>query len=79
MHPYLTQQPLFKLAKTLGIPVTAYSSFGPQGYYEIGMGTGVSSLFENEVVRSIAERVEKCELIYGYSLPPLNNELLFFY
>lgn len=30
IHPYLTQEPLLKLAKTLGIAVTAYSSFGPQ-------------------------------------------------
>jgi diketogulonate reductase-like aldo/keto reductase len=29
-HPYLTQEPLVKLAKNLGIAITAYSSLGPQ-------------------------------------------------
>lgn len=29
IHPYLTQQPLVKLAQLHGIAVTAYSSFGP--------------------------------------------------
>jgi len=31
-HPYLTQEPLVKLCKTLGIAITAYSSFGPMSY-----------------------------------------------
>lgn len=29
VHPYLTQEPLVKLAQLHGIAVTAYSSFGP--------------------------------------------------
>ena len=29
IHPYLTQEPLVKLAHLHGIAVTAYSSFGP--------------------------------------------------
>lgn len=29
IHPYLTQEPLVKLAQGHGIAVTAYSSFGP--------------------------------------------------
>jgi diketogulonate reductase-like aldo/keto reductase len=29
LHPYLTQEPLVKLAQLHGISVTAYSSFGP--------------------------------------------------
>ncbi|KAI0296269.1 putative D-xylose reductase [Russula brevipes] len=36
LHPYLTQEPLLRLTKTLGIAVTAYSSFGPQSYLELG-------------------------------------------
>lgn len=30
LHPYLSQEPLVKLVKLLGIAITAYSSFGPQ-------------------------------------------------
>jgi D-xylose reductase len=29
LHPYLTQEPLVKLAQLYGIAVTAYSGFGP--------------------------------------------------
>lgn len=29
IHPYLTQEPLVKLAQLHGIAVTAYSTFGP--------------------------------------------------
>ena len=29
VHPYLTQEPLVKLAQLHGLAVTAYSSFGP--------------------------------------------------
>jgi D-xylose reductase len=30
LHPYLTQEPLVEVTKLLGIPITAYSSFGPE-------------------------------------------------
>jgi D-xylose reductase len=30
LHPYLTQEPLVNFTKLLGIPITAYSSLGPQ-------------------------------------------------
>ncbi|KAG8921162.1 NAD(P)H-dependent D-xylose reductase (XR) [Tulasnella sp. 419] len=59
-HPYLTQEPLVKLAKDLGIALTAYSSFGPQSFYELNMGQGATSLLkENPVINSICEQTGK--------------------
>ncbi|KAJ3725587.1 NADP-dependent oxidoreductase domain-containing protein [Lentinula guzmanii] len=59
IHPYLTQEPLLKFAKTLGIAVTAYSSFGPQSYLELGMDKGVTALFEHDAITSAASKVGK--------------------
>ncbi|EIN13960.1 Aldo/keto reductase [Punctularia strigosozonata HHB-11173 SS5] len=59
LHPYLTQEPLLKLAKTLGIAVTGYSSFGPQSYVELGMHKGVPSLLEHDEVSAIAKQLGK--------------------
>lgn len=58
-HPYLVQQPLLNLTKTLGIAVTAYSSYGPQTWLELDMHQSVPSLFENNVITSIAKRYGK--------------------
>ncbi|TDL28132.1 Aldo/keto reductase [Rickenella mellea] len=55
LHPYLTQEPLVALCKTLGIALTAYSSFGPQSYVELSMDKGASSLLEHPVVSNIAK------------------------
>lgn len=49
-HPYLTQKPLLSLAKTLGIAVTAYSSFGNKSYIEWGIKSNVKPLFEQDPV-----------------------------
>ena len=64
LHPYLTQQPLLKLAETLGIAVTAYSSFGPQSYIELGFNRNVKHLFEQDPVVKAARTHEK-----GLSFP----------
>ena len=55
LHPYLTQEPLLKFTKTLGIAVTAYSSFGPQSYLEVGFKGNVKSLFEQDPVVKVAD------------------------
>ncbi|KAI0031407.1 Aldo/keto reductase [Vararia minispora EC-137] len=58
LHPYLSQDNYIALAKELGIVVTAYSSFGPQGYYELGV-KGVRSFFEHDTVLSVAKANNK--------------------
>ncbi|KAH0838037.1 NADP-dependent oxidoreductase domain-containing protein [Lanmaoa asiatica] len=54
LHPYLAQQGLVDLCKTLGIAVTAYSSFGPQSYLELGMAKDSTSLLQHNLVAGIA-------------------------
>jgi D-xylose reductase len=65
LHPYLTQEALLKLAKTLGIAVTAYSSFGPQSYLELGFKEGaVKALFEQDPVVKAARAHERSLLLF---------------
>jgi len=56
IHPYLTQKPLLDLAKTFNIAVTGYSSFGPQGYYEIDMDKKAGSLLTSDTVKAVADK-----------------------
>lgn len=60
-HPYLTQQPLIELCQNNNIAVTAYSSFGPMSYHELDMQHAKDTplLFENETVKSIADKHKK--------------------
>ena len=62
LHPYLTQEGIVELAKTLGIAVTAYSSFGPQSYVELQSDKGTPSLFEHNVITGIAKAHNKSGL-----------------
>jgi hypothetical protein len=55
IHPYMTQQPLQDLAKTLGVALTSYSTFGPLSFVELGNDGGVKSLFEQSVVLEAAK------------------------
>ncbi|KAI0068094.1 Aldo/keto reductase [Artomyces pyxidatus] len=54
LHPYLTQQALVNLAKQLDIPITAYSSLGPQGYFEMGF-KGTVSLLQHDLIVNTAK------------------------
>jgi D-xylose reductase len=64
IHPYLTQEALLKLAKTLGIAVTAYSSFGPQSYLELGFKGTVKTLFKQDPIIKAAEAHERGLLLF---------------
>jgi D-xylose reductase len=60
-HPYLVQPTLLQLAKSEGIAVTAYSSFGPQSFIELEWQKAKDTpvLFEHPVVTAIAEKRKK--------------------
>jgi len=84
LHPYLTQEALLKLAKTLGIAVTAYSSFGPQSYLELGFKEGaVKALFEQDPVvkaagvheRNPAQVLLRWATQRGIAVIPKTNDL----
>jgi len=59
LHPYLTQEALIKLCKTLNVAITAYSSLGPQSYVELGADKGAKNLLEHDTVGSIAKKAQK--------------------
>jgi D-xylose reductase len=60
-HPYLVQQPLVDFAKKEGLTVTAYSSFGPQGYVEMDLEHAVKTphLFQHPVINEVAKSLGK--------------------
>lgn len=60
-HPYLVQQDLLDMCKTEGVAVTAYSSFGPQSFRDMGMERAKDTplLFDNETIAKIAEKHDK--------------------
>jgi len=82
IHPYLTQEALLKLAKTLGVAVTAYSSFGPQSYLELGFKGTVKTLFEQDPVvkaarahgRDAAQVLLRWATQRGIAVIPKTNE-----
>jgi len=57
-HPYLVQDRLVKYATSEGVQITAYSSFGPQGYVEMDLKHAIETphLFQHPVVAEIAKR-----------------------
>ncbi|RDW73135.1 putative D-xylose reductase [Coleophoma cylindrospora] len=60
-HPYLVQPTLLQLAKAEGIAVTAYSSFGPQSFIELGWDKAKDTpvLFEHPVITTISKKYAK--------------------
>jgi D-xylose reductase len=55
-HPYLVQKPLIDFTQKEGIQVTAYSSFGPQGYVEMDLEHAIKTphLFQHSVINEVA-------------------------
>lgn len=60
-HPYLVQETLLKLAKEQGIAVTAYSTFGPSSFLELGWQKAHDTplLFEHPTITAISKKHEK--------------------
>jgi D-xylose reductase len=59
-HPYLTQEDLVNLAKRHGITITAYSSFGPMSYIEMGVekqnAKNTPPLLQHDTVKAIGDK-----------------------
>lgn len=55
-HPYLTQEPLLRLAKDYGVAVTAFSPLGAGSYVSLGMAETTDSVLDTDVVTRIAAR-----------------------
>lgn len=59
-HPYLQQPTLLKYAKSQGMSVTAYSSFGGKSYWELNAETKkIQDLLTHEAITAIAKKHSK--------------------
>lgn len=60
-HPYLVQENLIKLAKEQGLAVTAYSTFGPSSFLELGWQKAHDTplLFEHPTITAIANKYNR--------------------
>lgn len=63
IHPYNAQPRAVAYAQSRGLAVTAYSSFGPQGFLELRMPKAVHapSLFMQPVITQIADEHHKTQ------------------
>lgn len=60
-HPYLTQPALIDYVQAQGLAVTAYSTFGPQSFLEMGHEVAQSTplVLEHDTVKAIAKTHDK--------------------
>ncbi|RYO85957.1 hypothetical protein DL766_006093 [Monosporascus sp. MC13-8B] len=60
-HPYLVQRELLSLARSEGIAVTAYSSFGPASFLEFGFkhAQALVPLMKDDLITSLASKYGK--------------------
>jgi D-xylose reductase len=58
-HPYLTQEPLLRLARDYDIPVTAFSPLGALSYVSLGMANRAEAVLDAAPVRLAADRTGK--------------------
>ena len=58
-HPYLTQEPLIRLAKNYGMSVTAFSPFGALSYIELEMAGEEESVLLQKIITQCADKYKK--------------------
>ena len=58
-HPFLTQEPLLRLAADFGVAVTAFSPLGAQSYVSLDMATEVDTVLTAAPVVAAAKRVQR--------------------
>ena len=59
LHPLLTQEKLLRYCRQESIEVTAFSPFGGESYYSIGMADPSESTLENQIIKDIASSHQK--------------------
>ena len=58
-HPFLTQEPLLRLASDFGVPITAFSPLGALSYVSLEMATDADTVLTAPAVVAAAERLKR--------------------